>query len=363
MNVEWTEIVPLPPPAGETVQPGVAGPFAGLHGNTLIVAGGANFADTMPWHGGKKRYHDEIYLMILPSGKATWEIFHGPDGLPGPVAYGASASVGAGLVCMGGETESGLTDEVYIISVAGGRPLITPLPPLPEPLSGAAAASAGSEVFIAGGIKPDGASPALYSLDTENISRGWQKLADMPLPLINSVMEVQPGDDVTIWMIGGRTRDEGADASVIRPEIFRYSRAADSWTVAGELSDGIKGVRLAAGTGASVNGRYIALFGGNDGSVFNAVETILSRMTREADTLKLANMRSEYISLQESHPGFCRGVFLFDTETGKSFRAGEIPGPAQVTTVAVETPWGIAIPSGEIRPGVRTPVVRMAKFR
>jgi hypothetical protein len=54
---------------------------------------------------------------------------------------------------------------------------------------------------------------------------------------------------------------------------------------------------------------------------------------------------------------------LFDTETGKSFRAGEIPGPAQVTTTAVVTPWGIVIPSGEIKPGIRTPEVRMVKFR
>jgi N-acetylneuraminic acid mutarotase len=363
MKVEWTELIPLPPPVPGAVQPGVAGPFAGLHGTTLIVAGGANFHDTMPWHGGKKQYNDEIYLLNMASGVSAWQTFQGEARLPEPVAYGASASVGAGVVCMGGETESGLTDEVYIISVAGGEPLITPLPPLPVPLSGAASASAGSVVFIAGGISPSGASAAMWSLDTENIGAGWRKLAEMPVALINSVMTVTEGKNPGLWLLGGQTRSEGDDTSVIRPEIFKYSITENRWTPEGELSDGTGRVCLAAGTGATVNGDHIILFGGNDGSVFNRVERILSEMARENDPQRHEELRKEYISLQESHPGFSRRVILLDTESGKSVYAGDIPGPAQVTTTAVETPWGIVIPSGEIRPGIRTPVVRIVKFR
>lgn len=363
MNVNWTNLVPLPPPAPDAVQPGVAGPFAGLHGNTLIVAGGANFPDTMPWHGGKKQYHNEIYLLDMSAGGGSWRIA-GPElALPVPVAYGSSASVSAGVVCMGGETESGLTDRVYIISVAGERPMITPLPSLPVPLSGSASASAGSVVFIAGGLSPSGSSESLWRLDTENIGAGWQRLADIPLPLINSVMAVSDGRESALWLLGGRTRGGGDDTSVIRSEIFRYSIAEDLWTLEGELNDGTEELNLAAGTGAAVSGRYIALFGGNDGSVFNRVESILSEMAREDDPVRHEELRKEYISLQESHPGFSRDVVLYDTETGKCSLEGEIPGPAQVTTAAVMTPWGIIIPSGEIKPGIRTPEVRMVKFR
>ena len=363
MNVEWTELVPLPPVLPGTAQPGIAGPFAGIHGTTLIVAGGANFPDTMPWHGGRKQYHDEIYQIQLPSGTEGWKVLTGAEGLPRPVAYGASASVKAGVVCMGGETENGITDEVFIISVAGGRTLITPLAPLPVRLSNAAAASAGSVVYIAGGQTPDGSSRALWSLDTEDVSSGWKRHADVPLPLINSVMTAMPGKDPELWMLGGRTRGEGDDTSAIRSEIFSYSPSADRWTHEGDLTDGSNILRLAAGTGASVDGRYIALFGGNDGLVFNRVESLLSSMAREADTALLARMRNEYISLQESHPGFSREVVIIDTETRKCFAAGEIPGPAQVTTTAVETPWGIVIPSGEVRPGVRTTTARIVRFR
>ena len=81
MNVEWTGLEPLPPAWPGTTQPGVAGPFAGIHGSTLIVAGGANFPDTMPWHGGKKQYHDEIYQFQLPAGTDGWQVLTGAEQL------------------------------------------------------------------------------------------------------------------------------------------------------------------------------------------------------------------------------------------------------------------------------------------
>lgn len=363
MNPEWTDLVPLPPVSPGTLQPGVAGPFAGLHGNTLIVGGGANFPDTMPWRGGKKQYHDEIYLLQLPAGREGWKLATGSEGLHRPVAYGASASVRTGIVCMGGETEDGITDEVFIISVADGKPLITPLPHLPAALSNAAATSAASVVYIAGGQTSGGSSRALWSLDTDDMSSGWKRHADMPIPLVNSVMAAVEDKELKLWMLGGRTRGEGDDTSLIRHEIFSYSPSLDKWTLEGDLTDGVRVLGLAAGTGAAVDAGHIVLFGGNDGSVFNRVEAVMSAMAREQDTAKLRLLRNEYISLQESHPGFSREVIILDTETGKCHHAGELPGPAQVTTAAVETPWGIIIPSGEIRPGVRTPAIRMVKFR
>lgn len=151
--------------------------------------------------------------------------------------------------------------------------------------------------------------------------------------------------------------------SLIRSEMFSYSLRDDRWQWEGDLSDGQDTLKLAAGTGTAVNGRLIALFGGNDGSVFNRVEKILSEMARESDTALLAERRKEYITLQEGHPGFSRDVILVDIEKKRCYKAGEISGPAQVTTAAVETNWGTVIPSGEIKPGVRTPAVRMARFK
>ncbi|HEV2479040.1 MAG TPA: hypothetical protein VGS79_05230, partial [Puia sp.] len=60
----WSVIARLPLPPGRSTQPGVAGPFAGVSGDALIVAGGSNFPDKKPWEGGRKAYVDEVYVLM-----------------------------------------------------------------------------------------------------------------------------------------------------------------------------------------------------------------------------------------------------------------------------------------------------------
>lgn len=360
MNIEWNELTPLPPAVPGVVQPGLAGPYAGLHGDVLIVAGGANFSDAMPWNGGAKSYHSEVYAMQMSVNGGSW-VTGGPvTSMPAAIAYGSSVSLPAGVICMGGETEAGLSDSVFMISGAGDKIIFTTLPSLPKPLSSTVSGVMGSKVFLAGGISPEGPSAALYCLDTDEIGKGWIRLCDMPLALINSVMV--PHGSNELWAFGGRTREIESDTSVIRPEIFRYQISEDRWTHEGMITNGRDTLRFAAGTGATVNDNLIALFGGNDGSVFTRVEKLLSEIAREKNPTVAEGKRTAYISLQETHPGFSREVILFNTETRQCKLAGEIPGPAQVTTVAIESSWGIIIPSGEIRPGIRTPQITLVRF-
>lgn len=53
-TLAWDTLPPLPPSAGQSQQVGVAGPFAGVHRDALLVAGGANFPEKRPWDGGAK---------------------------------------------------------------------------------------------------------------------------------------------------------------------------------------------------------------------------------------------------------------------------------------------------------------------
>ena len=62
-TLEWKSLPDLPGGFG------IAGPFAGTHNDTLIIAGGANFPDGVPWRptadGGTsaKVYHDTIHVV------------------------------------------------------------------------------------------------------------------------------------------------------------------------------------------------------------------------------------------------------------------------------------------------------------
>jgi N-acetylneuraminate epimerase len=83
----WAALPALPDPLG------FAGPFAGTSGGALIVAGGANFPAGYPWDGGKKVFHDRIFVLDEPEG--PWRL--SDVRLPCAVGYGA----GGGAVSRG----------------------------------------------------------------------------------------------------------------------------------------------------------------------------------------------------------------------------------------------------------------------
>src|SRR5262245_15169524 len=62
-TLTWKSLPPIPDPVG------FAAPFAGVSGGALIVAGGANFPDAMPWEGGQKVWYDAVYALPEPDGK------------------------------------------------------------------------------------------------------------------------------------------------------------------------------------------------------------------------------------------------------------------------------------------------------
>ena len=59
----------------------------------------------------------------------------------------------------------------------------------------------------------------------------------------------------------------------------------------------------------------------------------------------------------DSHPGFARDVLAFDTRRETWRTVGQTTSAPQVTTLAVPHRGAIIIPSGEIKPGIRTPAI------
>jgi SSS family solute:Na+ symporter len=59
----YSSLPELPANSGMSVQPGLAGPYAGIDDDVLILAGGANFPEKLPWEGGEKVYYNEIFIL------------------------------------------------------------------------------------------------------------------------------------------------------------------------------------------------------------------------------------------------------------------------------------------------------------
>ena len=113
ISIEWKTIAELPPFRDQSKSIGVAGPVVGIINNKLIVAGGANFPDKMPWQGGKKIYYNNISIFNKEKEQVFQEKIQ--NSLTSNIAYAANCITPLGVVYAGGENELGLSDKVYLL--------------------------------------------------------------------------------------------------------------------------------------------------------------------------------------------------------------------------------------------------------
>jgi SSS family transporter len=112
----------------------------------------------------------------------------------------------------------------------------------------------------------------------------------------------------------------------------------------------------AVASGAS----HILVFGGAGGERLLELEA-LDRAIAAAEPAKAEALARRKAALLDGHPGFSRHILAYHTITDTWVRAGTFPGPCPVTTTAAWWNGGIAVPSGEVRPGIRTGAVRLAR--
>lgn len=314
--IRWDTSLSLPQLDG-TPNIGIAGVFSGRIDGKLLIAGGANFPDRTPEANGEKRYHRDLYLYDASRG---WQVIR--DALPAPRAYGISVTLPEGVLCIGGCDASDCTDQVSLLTLDGDRPHFTPWPSLPRPLANAAGALVGHRIYVAGGIEQVGGGTAatrnFFMLDLHDRGRGWQELPPWPGPARAFAVAASQSDgfDNCFYLFSGR--DFSGDSPwTVHKDGYRYNPRLGSWDrLEGEFP-------VMAGTAAPFGTNHILLIGGRNGT--NSDDRMLRLYHTITETL---------------------------TEVPVS---DEIDLP--VTTNVLPDDDGILITSGEIRPGVRTPVL------
>lgn len=361
--VEWKKIATLPGrDRGQSI--GVAGAVNAVYNNSLIVAGGANFPDKMPWEGGKKHFSDELHVLQKKDGKYCWdEKIVGK--LPEPVAYCGNISTPQGIVYAGGENDEGLSARAYLIKadLSKHRVKIYSLPDLPVALSNLALTSIGNVVYAIGGDKAQGSSSGLFSLDLQSKVPRWNKLPDLPTALANTVAIAQNGPDgVNIYVVGGRARNRSG-ISDLHHTLYIYNPRTQSWKNGAPISDGSVEINFSAGTGVAVSDHFLLITGGDDGRIFHQIETFLAQIATASTQEEKASLTAEKNKLITAHHGFYKGILLYSTLTNSWIKIGDLPFPAPVTTTASK--WGgkIVLSNGEIKPGVRTPDIMLGTLK
>jgi len=337
----WSELTQIPDPLG------VAGPYVGVSNGALVVAGGANFAEGVrPWKGGVKTWRDTVFLLDDPAG--PWRTSR--TRLPRPLGYGVSITTPEGVWCIGGSDAERHTADVFVMRVAGDDVTFVPQPPLPVSLANGCGALVGTKIVVAGGIESPASTSTLkqvFVIDTAAplASRKWLSLANCPGPGRMLATAGAAGND--FYLFGGVDLTAGANGA---PERFKPFHK-DAWRL--RLDDAGQGTwtRLAdlpAPRAASpspaplVAGNRLLVISGDDGSLSAAEE--------------------------DRHPGFAATTWAYDIAqdqwhaltpilcwdgSNPALKPEECVWPAVTTSTAV---WQglLVIPSGEIRPGVRT---------
>jgi N-acetylneuraminic acid mutarotase len=343
----WARLADLPDPLG------VAGAFAGVCGagdGLLVVAGGANFPDRPPWEGGTKAWHDTAWVLADPDGQ--WQA---AKPLPEPLGYGVSASFAGRVWCVGGgDARRNVASTVALGWDAATQRLVVErdaLPPLPKPVANAAGILVGSRLFIAGGQETPDAATALatfWSIDLADAAAGWREHKPWPGP--PRILPVLGAVDGRLYLVSGAELILAETAGAEGPQVtrrflrdaYRFDPATESWTV---LAPAPVPLIAAAGPAIPLGGKQLVFLPGDDGEFFE-----------------------RRMELADRHPGFPRRSYLYDTAADAWLRGDEIPATVDglatatpVTTPTVAWRGRTVIPSGEIKPGVRTPAILTAR--
>ena len=318
-ELRWEQLAPLPDALG------VAAPFAGVSGGVLFVAGGAHFPEKMPWKGGTKKWLDHVWRLDAPDG-----VWREAGRLPGALAYGVSVSTARGVVCAGGSDSARHFAECFRLALRGGALAVESLPPLPVALANHCGALLGDTLFVAGGAEKPGehaASARVFALDLAVENAVWREIESLPGG--PRILAAAGSHDGAFYVFGGAALDAKADGKIARTwlrDAWSYQRGA-GWK---RLADLPKPLVAAPSPAPFVNGKFL-LLAGDDGSLAGFTPV-------------------------EKHPGFSRAILAYDPARDRWSEAGEVPA-ARATVPCVAWRGAFIIPSGEVRPGVRSPEI------
>lgn len=371
-KIEWEKLAEMEPPPGFEKPFGLAGAFAGAHGDTLIIAGGTNFPTGAPWTGGKRAWWSHIHVLkraITPEN--TWKYAWVPSGaeLPESLAYGASVSLKDGLLCIGGTEFTKLSKRCFLLRWNETSQTVESVdyPELPRPLANCAAVKLGDAVYVLGGQErlPRGRGTTTFlMLDLTKAGTPdfvWKELPgwDGPgrvSPVATAFLE---GDVSGIYLCGGRDPDGSPD---FLSDLHRFV-PKKGWSILGDIATpNSHPCAIMAAPGFHVPPHHMVIVSGSDEELIRFLE----KNDREIDlrghawASRLCTFNQE---LMRDHPGYTPRMLAYDAASGEWTDLGDFPGEACLSTPVVNWDGSIIIPGGETGPGRRSGAIWQATIR
>ncbi len=344
----------LPTEQGSEKSLGYAGMLGGQHNGVIIVAGGANFPESMPWKGGKKVWSNNIF--ILEDGQ--WQL--SKNKLPMPLGYSASVSTNKGILCIGGNNESGITDHVLLLTYdkKSNEVNITEYPSLPQPLAFATAEIFEDYVYVIGGRNPEKSTNSFYRLNLKDV-KNWESLTEFPGPAraVHTSVIQNTGDSKKIFVLGGRNEVSGKKSEALSSYVS-FDLIKKTWQEEGDILIDDKPSVLMGASAEALGSMHILAYGGSDEVLFDKLENYGLQLAASNNDSISNEIIAERNELLNNHPGFSKDILAYNTVTKRWFVDETLDSEIPVTALSFSTKDGYTIVSGEVSPGVRTPKVQ-----
>ena len=352
LAISWQKIAETPPAHGQQKSYGVSGAFAGVLGNTIILAGGTNFPGGHPFFdGASKRFYQEIFLLQQTAN----QLAHVKTAmLPEPVGYGATVQLHDKLYFVGGINAQGALQMVYQLSLdATGEPVVLSVGRLPFSWSDGAAAFYADNLYLFGGKINGQATNRVVELtleqgsfvetDYRNEIPGAQQRESFPY--------YQSGS--AFYLFGG-IDSAPQNGEYVLTDAYKFDFEEKGWLGA-VAPVTVQGQPFGVGGGAVValNDDQLLILGGVNRDVFNQALQMLNSLQGEA----LSAYKAEYFARSVEQFNFSRQQLIYSRSTNRwTVLAAEVPfaggaGPIQAVALDNQIYWL----NGEVKPVFRTP--------
>jgi cyclically-permuted mutarotase family protein len=350
--ITWKQSGVLPVQPNGLIHMGLSGVVSGVVGDQIIIAGGNNFPEGLPWEGGIKKYYKRVF--VYNNQKDTL-LNTSTFNLSANVAYAAVAQLKDGIFYAGGENENGPLSSAYFIKKSKWQSFeIIELPSLPIAITNAVAVATENAVYVLGGANKEGVSNKVWKLALNNIKKGWTAQASMPQPTAFTAAAIA---NEHIYIMGGRCK-EANGISKIYKEVYAFDVENNFWEQKASLPE-----TVSAACAVAIDNNKILFIGGDKIVVFHEVEMLAAKIAATTDTTIKKELTVVKNNLQKTHPGFSKDVLAYDATLNKWSPYAQLNFTGPVTTNAFLFNHKILLPVGEIKPGIRTPYIWVGSFK
>lgn len=344
-NIMKNSIISLP---SYPISGGISAPFTAIYADKLYTVGGCNFPNKPASEGGQKEFYSDIYALdITDTTNSKWIKV---GNLPYPAAYGVTALVADGILCIGGENNNSPLANVSLIKIDPETQKITvqELSPLPTPLLNAGVTTIDDNIYVVGGS----GNKSIYRLNINSLWNEWEIIdinqkEERQQPVVFS----QRGE---LYMAGGYDEQAFTD-------ILKFDFATHKWDYFDEIKNQNGITSTFVGTASANTNLENTLFVG--GVNYERFTSALQRIKKtkkavEDDDkkliLQLQAMGREYLSQAIDWYRFNTKLLSYNADKKEWTTLGNFQAIARAGAGVAYSDHKLYIVCGELKPGVRT---------